>query len=165
MNNFLKLASRNRSLIIFFALIAAFCSQRFLGFMMILVIPPALLVGLVQLGLAWRVAEKRVSCLFSIGVLLLATAVVGGVHVYRHLSARAEADRMVRQILDFREKQGRFPKDESELGGATPLGRFMRRPHYSLEPDGQPALFYLATFIIYDTWHYDFARKAWIYRD
>jgi hypothetical protein len=165
MNNFLKLASRNRSLIIFFALIAAVCSQRFTGFMMILVTPPALLVGLVQLGRAWRIAEKRMHCLFSIGVVVVASAVVGAAHGYQYLSAREEADHVVRQILDFREKQGRFPNDESELGGAALRDRSnsMLRPHYSLQPDGKPVLFYLATFVPYDLWQYDFSSQTWTY--
>jgi hypothetical protein len=162
MKTFLHLAWRNLGLIIGFALIAAFCSQQFLGFMMILVTPPALLVGLVWLGLGWRVAEKRAHYLFSISVVLLATAVVGGVHVYRHLSARAEADQLARRVLDFKEKKGRFPSNVTELGEPALTSKSIYMLHYGFD-DGKPALFYFATFVIFETWQYDFASQTWSY--
>lgn len=165
MKNFLKLADKNPGLMLGFVLIVASCSPQYAGFMMVPVTLPALLYYVVRFGLAWRNREKRMHYLFAIGVMVAASAVVSTVHVYRHFSSREEADRVVRQVLDFREKQGRFPNDESELVGAALRDRSnsMLRPHYSLQPDGTPVLFYPATFIIYDTWHYDFFGQAWRY--
>jgi hypothetical protein len=43
MNNFRALARKNRTLLIWFALLTLLCSQRFAGFVMILATPLALL--------------------------------------------------------------------------------------------------------------------------
>ena len=164
MKNFLKLASRNRSLILGFVLIAAFCSGQYSGFMMILVTLPALLYYVVRFGLARHNKERSMHYLFAIGVVVAASAVVSSVHFYRHFSSRKEADRVVRKVLDFREKQGRFPSDASELGDLALRDRSRPLLHYTLLSDGKPALFYAATFIPFDTWEYDFSSRTWFYR-
>lgn len=132
--------------------------------MMILVTLPALLYGLVRLGLTWRVTEKRAHYLFAIGVVVAASAVVGAVHFYRHVSTRQEADRVVLQLLDFWEKQGRFPKDKSELDGAALRdGSKPTLPHiyYRLPSDDKPILLYSHTFFAFALYQYDFSSQTW----
>lgn len=158
-----QFATRNSGLLIFFALLTLFLSQPHAGFMMILFMPPALFYQLVRLAIGWRASQKRIQALLAIAVVLLATAVVGGVHVHRHLGARAEADQLARRVLDFQEKQGHFPSDVTELGEPALPKKSRHMLHYGFH-GGQPMLFYAATFVVFDTWQYDFSSQTWAYK-
>ena len=158
-----RLAWDNLPFMLGFALLAVFCSQRHAGFMMVLTALPVLLYCLTRLGIGWRSTDQRRHYLFAIAVVLAASAVVGAAHGYHHFSARAEADQLLRRVLDFRAQQGRFPGNAAELGEPAPPVRSKNMLHYSFQ-DGEPALFYAATFIVFDTWLYDFSTQAWVYR-
>ena len=92
-----------------------------------------------------------------LGALIFCTAV----QVYYHIDMRQQANQMVVAINQFQQQHQRYPHDRAELGDIDGLEN--RRIYY-FQHKNRPIVSYPATFIVYDTYRYDFEQHQWRYQ-
>lgn len=96
-------------------------------------------------------------------MLAIAFAVVAVVHLtYAHV-ARTEAQEVVDAVLRFKTREGRFPERVADMGLGEPE---LRRDHiYFHKPEAsEPSLIYLATFVPFSTYRFDFGSGEWVFQ-
>jgi hypothetical protein len=105
-----------------------------------------------------RVLAAAVSAIWVTALLLSI-----GVNWARHLSVRADADKFVSMIEQFHVEHQRYPDslDEARISRAE-MSDKLGLSSYLLK-DGSPVFFYQVTYIVFDTWFYDFTKKEWVY--
>jgi hypothetical protein len=112
-------------------------------------------------------ARKEKERLKPLGIKLLAwlavITIVLANHWYLAYASRKDADLVVAKVLEYRIQHGVYPKDMMEAGINDPRFGHEWMLHYEAE-NGQPELFYAATFVPFDTYGYDFQTLQWRYR-
>ena len=130
------------------------------GFMLYLVAPFLAIWLLVCIWGAWRQPMRRPVTAVKIILWLVTIGCVVAAHVGYARSARNEAEEVVARVLEYRQRTGAYPAS-AEAAGLPTRGRW--QVYYFLH-NGAPRVFYPATFIVFDTYSYDFADQAWEYR-
>ena len=148
------------------ALMALILGQRHAGFMLYLAIIPLAIWIPYSVVVMVRKPERRLLQLALVSCWVLAVLLVAGIHYFRHEATRRNADDIVAAIKEFKTKRGSYPLTLDEVGiGRTALkdklGSFSG---YNRDVVGTPALFYAATWIVFDTYEYDFRTDSWVYR-
>jgi len=132
------------------------------GFMLFFLIAILLIWAFYNLIRGRTQPERRrpfaVKCL----LWLVTLVIIVGNHVYLFQASRRDADFLASKVLIFKTAHGRYPVDMQEAGITDPdFGR-----HWMLHYDaanGQPFMLYAATFIVFDTYDYDFQTRQWRY--
>ena len=96
-------------------------------------------------------------------IWVVAITLVLSYHWYLSYASRRDADFVVSKVLDYRTHKGVYPKDMTEAGISDPHFGHEWMLHYEAQ-NGQPELFYMATFVPFDTFGYDFQTMQWRYR-
>lgn len=126
------------------------------GFLLVFVVP-ILAVGLLySVYLIWKRPAVRRLQLVKIALWLL---VIGAVclaqrHYYR--AARAAGNVVVASILQYKARHGVFPESLRAAGVEATSWHIA----YILK-DGRPSVFYPATFVVFDTYRYNFRQHRW----
>ena len=99
----------------------------------------------------------------KLGLWMATIAIVLGLHWHYAVDARQTADNYARAIEQYKSEHGAYPRDLMAAGlDEKAAHRLMLS--YSVD-DGKPFLIYAATFIIFDTYDYDFEHHTWKYSD
>ena len=116
---------------------------------------------------AWVIVRQpyaRLAQFICLLVWCMAIALVVAAQYVRHVTTRADADRIAARIDRFHADNGYCPKTleaagfrlgdiEESLGPNVAYSCVDRRPKFA----------YVATFTIFDTYDYDFDRNTWVY--
>lgn len=112
-------------------------------------------------------ARKDKERLKPLGVKLLiwlaVIAIVLANHWHLAYAARRDADLALTKVLRYRTQHGVYPADLAAAGISDPQYGHEWMLHYEGE-NGQPELFYAATFVPFDTYSYDFQTMEWRYQ-
>jgi energy-coupling factor transporter transmembrane protein EcfT len=143
------------------AVVAFFTAQVHSGFMLIFVLPFLAIWLLYSVYVVWKHPARRITQSIKAGLWLL---VVGGVlltHWHYQKAARDAADFAASAILRYKASHGSFPKTLEAAG----LKNYRKNwgVSYFLQDD-RPGLFYPATFVVFDTYWYDFQHQSWVYQ-
>lgn len=144
------------------AIVALLAAQVHSGFMLIVVAPFLLIWLLYSIYVVLKHPSRRRVQSIKVALWFI---VVGGVllsHWYYHRAARETANLAVDAILSYRANHGSFPETLDAAGVVSDNWKGWRV--FYLLKDGSPSLFYPSTFVVFDTYWYDFERKSWIYQ-
>lgn len=134
------------------------------GFMLYLVVIPLSLWTLYSIYLSVRKPELRANQLTRMSIWLLAVALVVGIHYIRHITTRQSADEVVAAIKSYTVTHGLCPVELEDIGiDPQQLQDKLGMAGYSCQ-DGKPHFFYKVTYIVFDTYSYDFNKGVWKYR-
>lgn len=138
------------------------CSPEHSGFVIYLIAAPCLLYAAIRCLFNLRSSEVRNQYLLFIAFILLSSAIVTSVHVWRHHKARNYADHIVAELEKHQQQYGKLPVSLDEIPALAHEGN---RPHmlYYSNDNANPFLFYTATFVPFEGWRYDFKSKIWVY--
>ncbi|MBM9521238.1 hypothetical protein JWG39_15565 [Desulforhopalus vacuolatus] len=93
----------------------------------------------------------------------ISCAIILAHHVYLHKTTLHYAKSISNTVEAFYIKNGKYPKTLEYAGVKTGTDNKFQI-HYYFINESQPALFYPATWIVFDTYSYDFKNKKWVYR-
>ncbi|MDD2775947.1 MAG: hypothetical protein PHU06_08330 [Gallionella sp.] len=134
------------------------------GFMLYLVVIPLSIWTLYSLYLSVRKPELRANQLTRVSIWLLAVALVVGIHYFRHITTRQSADEVVAAIKSYTATHGLCPVTLDDVGfSQEQLQDSLGMAGYGCD-DGNPHFFYKVTYIVFDTYSYDFSKGVWKYR-
>jgi len=144
-------------------LFVLFLGQRYAGFMLLLAAFPLAVWMLYVFGEAVTNPDLRKCQSIRIAIWLAAVGLVIGIHFAYHITTRHKADEMVSAIENYRAQYGRYPATLDEIGiDRQQLRARLGMAYYSGKA---PALLaYGVTYVPFDTYDYDFEKKAWRYR-
>lgn len=163
MNSFVSALHRNSFFFLAFAGITLLCSQPHSGFMFLLLAPPTLLYQGIRLLHDRRSPPQRTLRLTSIAIVTISALIVASAHIRLHTQSRIQANQIVEAVERFHATNRRYPANFSELESGLPEEHRRRLRLWYAAESGQPVLFYAATFVPFETWHYDFATRTWHY--
>jgi hypothetical protein len=132
------------------------------GFLLWFVIPFVAPWAIWSLHKAAAESSSRRLRMAKIFIWIVAIAIVGTLHRNYAIAARAEAERAARAVLAFESVNGRYPPSLADAGVVAADSRW--RVGYGLDERGRPWLIYPATFVVFETWSYDFSALKWVYR-
>jgi hypothetical protein len=137
--------------------------QNHAGFMLYVVVVPLLIWIPYSVYLMFRRPDVRASQLARVTIWMVAIALVAGIHYIRHKTTRQNADEIVAAINNFSTTHGRCPETIDEIGiNQQQLMEKLGLSGYACK-DGNPRLFYAVTYVVFDTYDYDFGSGAWKY--
>ena len=135
--------------------------QPYGGFLLVFFIPFALLYQLISLLLArCRPAELIRRCV-SIVIILLAGGTVFLIHFYRYQEARQAAETVREAIAEYRTVHQHYPVNLNEISPSIATSAASQRIGYYSDGPDRFSLFYKATEVIYEVWHYDSSTDEW----
>lgn len=139
--------------------------QKHAGFMLYVIVLPLLIWIPYSAYVMVRKPDIRALQLARVSIWIVAIALVAGIHYIRHNTTRHSAEEIVSAIDKFSAMHGHCPANLDEVGiSSEQLRKKLGMSGYSCD-EGTPHLFYAATYIVYDTYHYDFKRGSWEYSD
>lgn len=146
---------------VFCAVVAFITAQMHGGFMLIFVAPFLTVWLAYSAYVAWKHPDRRMTQSIRAGLWVLAVGGVLLLHWHYHRAARDSADLVVAYVNHYKTNHGSFPETIDAAG----LNNFRNKWRISyLMKDGKPSLFYPATFVIFDTYWYDFEHQSWVYQ-
>ncbi len=83
-------------------------------------------------------------------------------HVYLYTTTQAFAEQVSSAVISYHQKNGAYPESYEALGYNKQAMREYGL-YYSYK-DNKPFLYYRATWIVYDTYMFDFKNNKWGYR-
>jgi hypothetical protein len=162
MNSLPPSVRANSVLIVALACVTFLGAQRHSGFIIFLTAPPIFLYQLIQLFRHRKSAPLLHAHLVAIAILAIASFVILGVHSHLHDASRAQANQVAQRVEQFQAASGHYPASLSEVGLDSAALRHDLMLSY-LPRDNDAMLFYAATFVPFDTWHYSFSAHEWSY--
>jgi hypothetical protein len=130
----------------------------FLFFLLFLV--PSSLYSVIVM---YRNKEERKLRTTKLSIGLIASLITVSFNYYRYINTRAKANNIVVAIEKYRSELGYYPKDLEAIG----LSKIKLRNQLGMfgyfYNNGQPNFFYAVTYIIFDTYSYNFELKEWQY--
>ena len=139
--------------------------QEHLGFMLYVVVLPLLIWIPYSAYVMVRKPDIRAQQFVRVFIWIVAIALVTGIHYIRHKTTRHSAEEIVSAIDSFSATHGHCPANLDEIGiSSEQLREKLGMSGYSCDK-GNPHLFYAATYIVFDTYHYDFKTGSWKYAD
>ncbi len=130
------------------------------GFMLIFVLPFLSVWLLFSAYASWKRPVERKIRAAKAGLWLTMVVGVLATHWYYHVAARQDADMVVVAVLRYQADHSKFPETLQAAGLKDEPSAWRIR---YLFKDGRPYLFYPVTYIVFDTYRYDFESKAWVY--
>lgn len=110
---------------------------------------------------AWRHPELRRMAACRIASWAAGVAVVAVLHAYYADAARRLGDSAVEAVNLYTMNNRHYPQRLEDLGlDAAAASRWYL--HYRVDDEG-PHVGYMATFMLFDTWEYDFPQHRWEY--
>ncbi|HEY8023131.1 MAG TPA: hypothetical protein VIF60_01105 [Burkholderiaceae bacterium] len=132
------------------------------GFMIIFFGLPLAIWIPVTLTKAFSRPESKAIQFTRVAIWVVAVCLVGVIHYARHVIVRNDANQIVAGIKAYRTKNGHYPETLSEIGISNEeLKNRLGLSYYNSE---KPNLSYAATFIVFDTYDFDFMKDAWEFR-
>jgi hypothetical protein len=128
-----------------------------------MLIAPVYLIALAAKAVMWLIPATRGKT--SLRLMWLGPAVFLAllpIYVYRFNAARNAGDQVVMSVDQYRHLHGIYPASERALG-LDPRLKQIRHLYYD-DRNGQPVVAYASPLIPFDTYYFDFDRRAWIYR-
>lgn len=147
------------------AIMALILGQSHAGFMLLFVAMALLAWIPYSAYVMFRKPDIRALQLARISIWLFAVVLVAGIHYLRHETTRRNANEIVASIKLFSAAHGRCPATLDEVGiSPQQLKEKLGKSGYECR-DGKPFIFYAATYIVFDTYSYNFAANQWEYHD
>jgi hypothetical protein len=120
--------------------------------------------------LAYRCYQSRKDVLLrrprlvTLLLVLSTVCVVSGRHAWLAVDVRHNANTLVADIEAYKSTHGKFPDELASLGtwSEARLRSELGMGGY-LFADGRPIVSYASTYIIFETWRYDFDARRWVY--
>ncbi len=112
--------------------------------------------------MVWKPARRNTQ-IAKIILWGVSVSVVVAVHTHRAQEIRARADKALALILKYKADTGVFPASLEDAGWSDAPGRSGLAKIFYGNKDGSPMLFYAATFIVFDTYSFDFDAGTWRY--
>jgi hypothetical protein len=146
------------------AVLAFLLAQTHAGFMLVFV-APIVAIWFVYAGyLAVKYPAIRETQVLRMTIWVVALFLILWVHLFRHAVTRSHANRIVAAVEQYERKHERYPMDSAAMGWSdVQIKSLLGVPGGYSYQEGKPSLFYAVTYIVYDTYHYDFALKTWIF--
>lgn len=143
--------------------VGLFTSQRHAGFGLMFLIPFFVVWIPYSLFLiVWKPARRNTQ-IAKIILWGVSVSVVIAIHMHRAQEIRARADKVLALILKHKAENGAFPANLADIGWSEAPARSGRTKIFYSNKDGNPMLFYAATFIVFDTYSFDFGEDRWSY--
>ncbi|MBK9625710.1 MAG: hypothetical protein IPO38_14775 [Rhodocyclaceae bacterium] len=138
--------------------------QRHAGFLLLLGALPLTLWLTWSAWIIARYAYARAGQLICVGVWIVALALLASIHMTWHNATRRDANEIVAAINTYSTTYGRCPTRIEHIGIKREHIEDMLGANYRYVCDGGKfKLSYVATFTIFDTYAYDFAKDNWAY--
>lgn len=111
--------------------------------------------------------EKRMSVRYgqlNLTIWVIAVAVILATNYYRHSNTRMVADDIVASTEKYKSDTGGYPDSLERIGISVQQlrGRLGMSGYYI--NNGQTSLFYAVTYMVFDTYNYNFELKHWEHR-
>lgn len=148
---------------VFALLVLSFCLQKHGGLMALLAAPVAALWLLVGAVIAIRRPARRRPLAVKTIALAAMFVAIAIVHAHYATAARAMGQQVADGVLAFEARSGHYPAHLAEIGLDDRALAKDWMLHYAFFAD-RPSLFYGATFIVFDTYEFDFDTRTWAYR-
>lgn len=135
------------------------------GFMAVFAVPFfAVWFAMSAFIIATDPARRRIRSI-KIGIWLAVFAVVASLHAWYAYSTRQYAEDVIAKVENFEAEHLRCPASSEEIGiTRAEMTKNLGYSGYYCEEDGKPHLFYAATYVVFDTYQYDFTAKRWNHR-
>ena len=132
------------------------------GFLMVLFIPFIFVTLVLNVIAIIRKPERRRLSITRVVVWLVVPMIVGIAHWYWYRASRTDANVAAAAVIRYKAQTGSWPKSLQEAGIADP--RFGKRWMLGYLPDAQrPFMVYAATFMMFDSYTYNFEENRWDY--
>lgn len=138
------------------AMVVLVVMQKHSGFLLILVVlllAPSFLRSLYDIFIKRQQVKLKAAQTL---IWLMTCLGIAGVHYHLHQTAREQANQVVGALHSYRYEQGHYPQALEELRDVS-----AETSLYYANEDGQPILFYRATWIVFETYFYDFNKQEW----
>lgn len=143
-------------------LVTLLTSQRYFGFVRFM-LGPLLAIWLLGLLCAslWK-PELRLAAMIRAGLWLCAALIAFIAQRHYFIEARHHADQLLARVEQYRQRHGDYPASAKAMGIEPPPRGSPHTEWYAHDAHG-PFLFYLALYIPFDIYAYDFDRRQWVY--
>ncbi len=143
-------------------LIALFTFPKYSGFMLGLVLIFLVPVLLVRIFRICTRSEHRKQRIIQVILWVVTCLSVVIHHIYLYQTTKNFANRFSHAVIAYHNKHGVYPKSADELNFDKQTVR-KYSIHYLYKDNEQPFLVYHATWIVFDSYHFDFKTKEWEY--
>jgi hypothetical protein len=144
-------------------IVGYFTALPFGGFMLLFVLPFLAVFFFRGLYLSWKDPEKRKLFFAKTVIWGLLVSAVALLHLYYFTASRSAANEAAQALVALNAKNGHFPNELREVGGD--VAAHAKTWHVAfINEKGTFSLFYPATFIMFDTYNYNFEASSWVYR-
>ena len=134
--------------------------QTHAGFAAVLAAPFLAVWFFYSLVIICRAPERRRLQAARVLVWLVAVSAVAGVHWHKVRASRLDAEQAATAILAYKARHGAYPASLGEVGMDAAMLKKRWLLFYGMH-EGNPTLFYAATFVPFETFHYDFEQSQW----
>lgn len=143
------------------AILLALTLPRNSGFIIFLFLFFLIPVSIQSLVIMLRDKNQRKTRGLKLAIWSFAITVSAGYNFYIHTSTRAEANNIVASIEGYKATNGKYPDSIEQIGlSEKGLRQKLGMSGYHNE-NGKVDFFYGITYIIYDTFDYNFKEKSW----
>lgn len=136
-------------------------TQRFSGAYAVILLLPLSIWFLYSIFVILNKPERRKSQLIRVVIWFFTASTLLTVAWYRSEATRKGANEIVIALKEHKIKSGVYPAKLEEIGKDSPLLRKELRLSYSLD-EGKPTLIYYSTWVMLDSYDYDFEKSMWI---
>ncbi len=141
-----------------------FLSPSHFGFLVILLSLLLLPGFLYSLYIIIAKPQQRLVQTFKAGIWCVALSLIVGIHYARHIIIRQHANELAMEIRLYMDKHGHCPERLEDVGWNKALMREKLGYSSYFCKNGKPSLFYMAPYIIFDSYYYDFTKRNWQFR-
>lgn len=134
------------------------------GFILVFYIPFIVIATLWNTYLIYTKPTQRRVRLIKVALWLVCFNIVFTSHAYRHTETRTAANQIIEKIEQFHTLNNRYPVNLDEVGITRRELRDKLGMAVYRAADNDPSLFYAVTYMIYDTYRYNFKTKRWEYQ-
>ena len=122
---------------------------------------PVLVVWLARMGwLALRHPARRRAQAVKLAIVAGTALALVLLQGFQERQARAEAERVVLAVANYRQQHGAYPDRLSQAGVDEQALRRAWHLHY-FAGDGRAAVMYASAFCLFDTYGHDFDKPGW----
>lgn len=153
-----------RTILLIWIFLTLLCSMPLMG--SIILISSFFAIGFLIKKFIIAISKKITWKDFSIvtSIILCSYTITGTIHYCRYLHARQYAENVVQQVVDYKKKNNKYP-EISEVYIEDKLlteGKVLYTKNTE-EQNTEPYLFYMDTFMMYASYHYNFKENIWEY--
>ncbi len=146
----------------FCLLVALFTFPKHCGFMLELVLVFLVPILLVRIFRICTRSEQRKQRIIQVILWVVTCLSVIIHHIYLYQTTQNFANRFSDAVIAYHNQHGVYPKSADELNfDKKTIKKYSI--HYLYKDDKPPFLAYHATWIIFDSYHFDFKTKEWSY--